>query len=470
MDDVDLLRLERAARAATSQAFLTGHGGVRYGAAALALSGKIFSSGQYSSFNHVTNVHAEQAVLVMAAVAGEADVVGLAVASTDEGRVASPCGVCRQVMLEHATRTGRDFKVVLVGNGCASTCMRVSELLPHAWTSHRQGSGAGGLPTRTFSIRGKGKKNAQTTLRAGDYVHVPGQGISIVWDAAHEPGVALGKLKYSHKGINRWTKEPHAFTDPFAYDARLLEHDWGGLARCGAYVASLQKTKIDRVFASLPAEQAGINFPSALQRIIESCHAGAAVFVGGSRSMGVATARSDWDLIIRLPFDQARIFKARCAECLLHGELAPPDQSKTWHLFDKMWPGGCLALIRDGRFADTFVAEGRTFSLLYDSALPPETWLGKTSKCQGHIRLQGRVEQAEEALFKRSRYTLACEDGRLIEVSAYYKSANLIREGDHLAVGGWLVKEGGIEKLTQLSPARDPIVWLRRSNRGNSWK
>ena len=92
--------LVAAARAAVTQAFLSREGGTRYGAAALTRSGRVFTSGQYSSYNHVTNVHAEQAVLVKAASAGDADVVALAVASTSDQDLTVPCGVCLQALSE----------------------------------------------------------------------------------------------------------------------------------------------------------------------------------------------------------------------------------------------------------------------------------------------------------------------------------------------------------------------------------
>ena len=56
-----------AARAATATAFLAGDKGTRYGAAVRsATTGRIFAVGQYSSFNHSTNVHAEMNAIISA--------------------------------------------------------------------------------------------------------------------------------------------------------------------------------------------------------------------------------------------------------------------------------------------------------------------------------------------------------------------------------------------------------------------
>src|SRR5580692_6037144 len=93
-----------AARAATAKAFTTSPGGTCYGAAVLTRTGNTCTAGQYSSWNHVTNVHAEQGTLLIATMSDDPDVLALAVSSTSDDPVARPCGVCRQVMKEHADR------------------------------------------------------------------------------------------------------------------------------------------------------------------------------------------------------------------------------------------------------------------------------------------------------------------------------------------------------------------------------
>ena len=81
MEYISYLPVARAARAATVQAFLTGDRGTRCGAAVrVAATGEIITAGQYSSFNHSTNIHAEMNVLAHAAMRGKPDIDVLAIA------------------------------------------------------------------------------------------------------------------------------------------------------------------------------------------------------------------------------------------------------------------------------------------------------------------------------------------------------------------------------------------------------
>jgi cytidine deaminase len=129
----DLKQLARRALAATATALLSGPGGTRYGAAVLTASGRIFESGQYSSFNHQTGVHAEQAALVAAVAAGHPDVVALAVASTKAKDATRLCGTCRQIILEHSVRCGRSIEVVMVGPDGSHDVRPIEALLPASW-------------------------------------------------------------------------------------------------------------------------------------------------------------------------------------------------------------------------------------------------------------------------------------------------------------------------------------------------
>ncbi len=117
--------------------FLTKPGGTQYGAAVLAAGGEIFSAGQYSSFNHITNIHAEMAAIVMATMSGKPDIVALAVVSSSAvDQPERPCGICRQFILEHCQRIGHDI-LVCMGNRDTTTreFAGIAELLPAAWTA-----------------------------------------------------------------------------------------------------------------------------------------------------------------------------------------------------------------------------------------------------------------------------------------------------------------------------------------------
>jgi cytidine deaminase len=135
IDEEHIDALVQAARSGVEQAFLTKPGDTRYGAAVLTASGKTFNAGQYSSFNHITNVHAEMAAIIIATMAGEPDVVALALVCTGfPDKPARPCGVCRQFLYEHCVRTGWDILVVMAGfAGKAVECDSVSTLLPKSW-------------------------------------------------------------------------------------------------------------------------------------------------------------------------------------------------------------------------------------------------------------------------------------------------------------------------------------------------
>lgn len=83
----------------------------RYGAAVLTKSGNIYSAGQYSSFNHITSVHAEMCAVITATMSGEPDIVALALACSipDSNRI---CGVCLQFLKEHYIRTKTDIDII----------------------------------------------------------------------------------------------------------------------------------------------------------------------------------------------------------------------------------------------------------------------------------------------------------------------------------------------------------------------
>lgn len=136
-----LARLIQAAREASEMAFLTKPGGTRYGAAALTVSGNMFRAGQYSSFNHITNIHAEMAAIVSATMAGEPHITALALVCTSfPDTPARPCGVCRQFLYEHAVRTGWDILVAMAGfEEDVIDCEHVSALLPKSWVPRSAG-------------------------------------------------------------------------------------------------------------------------------------------------------------------------------------------------------------------------------------------------------------------------------------------------------------------------------------------
>jgi cytidine deaminase len=87
----------------------------RYGAAVLTKKGNIYSSGQYSSFNHITSIHAEMGAILCATMAEDYEIVALALAINSESKEnPKSCGVCLQFIKEHYIRTGIDIDIIYI--------------------------------------------------------------------------------------------------------------------------------------------------------------------------------------------------------------------------------------------------------------------------------------------------------------------------------------------------------------------
>ena len=454
--EIDKTALVAAARAAVTKAFLTKEGGVRYGAAVLTATGNIYSSGQYSSFSHSTNVHAEQAALVAATIAGEPDVLALAVASTGRDAVTRPCGICRQVMLEHAARTGRDFTVLMasVGSWEEST---VSALLPHAWESTVQKaehtrpesprkSPGGGIPTE------QGQE-----VQAGDHVRLKAGIVALVWDSLPWRGFMLVKLKYRLTGAGEWVKFPHAFSQPCEYERELIRLNNLCSAPCGANVACVRPGEIEEIYPTLTATDLPSIFITCLQQAgVEQ----SAVRISGSRSTRMCEPDSDFDLVVRADPVHAAALRSHLTAALLEGKLIIPQSSGTWRVLAALYPGGRAGILANGAFAETFEEAGRIIALMILPIEPTTEVHGDTARFMGLATFSGQVQESSRSCFKRSGFTIACPDAGLIEVTSYHKAANLVREGDHVALRGWLVEDQHRKILLQFHPHRENIVWF----------
>lgn len=100
MEQHDYTALIRAAQAGRERAYAP-YSGFAVGAAVLTASGQIFPGCNIENAAYPVTLCAERVALFSAYAAGERDIVAIAVITATDA-VASPCGACRQVILELA--------------------------------------------------------------------------------------------------------------------------------------------------------------------------------------------------------------------------------------------------------------------------------------------------------------------------------------------------------------------------------
>lgn len=125
--------LVQAALEATKQAYAP-YSQFHVGAAVLLADGKMVTGSNQENAAYPSGLCAERVALFHAAHQyPEVPVVALAVAAAKEGRQVesiSPCGACRQVLLETEQRYGRPVKVLLYGTKEVVTVPSAASLLP----------------------------------------------------------------------------------------------------------------------------------------------------------------------------------------------------------------------------------------------------------------------------------------------------------------------------------------------------
>lgn len=451
-------QLVTEARAAAARAFLTSVGGTAYGAAVLTASGNVYHAGQYSSFNHVTNVHAEHVALVLATMADDPDVLALAVASTGAESVTRPCGVCRQVLAEHAVRVGRDFEVLMACRHSDShEVALISELLPMNWSPGQDTSAGREVDVRS-TLPQPGSVLAGESLQSGDHVTLPDGCVAMVWDSEFEPGGTLVKLKYapSDGGLR---KVAHSFTEPLRYLKELHDLGWSRPAKCGIRVPVVKASDVSTVFKALRLGAEVGEPPGPLMGILRDAGVDvAAIRVTGSRAIGLQRASSDWDLVVPVEVNQLPVIREKLAAAVENGTLAVPPLSGTWKLLDRIFPGGREAALRGRRFADTLLSGGASVALMFVPPQPQEVCVGPDWIASGRSVLHGKILRASRAAYKRAEYELEDAEGA-IPVTCYHKAANLLRAGDVISACGWLVRRGDERRLIQILPQPDRILW-----------
>ncbi len=124
----DLIALARAAQARAYAPY----SGFRVGCALVTPDGTVFTGANVENASYGLCVCAERNALHAMVLAGHRDFAALAVA-TDIAPPASPCGMCRQTMLEFVVDPTRTI-VTAVGPGAARAQWTVAELLPAGFT------------------------------------------------------------------------------------------------------------------------------------------------------------------------------------------------------------------------------------------------------------------------------------------------------------------------------------------------
>ncbi|HUQ06526.1 MAG TPA: cytidine deaminase [Kofleriaceae bacterium] len=123
--------LERAAREAQQRAYAP-YSNFKVGAALLTGSGEIFTGANVENASYGLTVCAERTACITAALAGHRDVRAICVI-TDASPPASPCGMCRQTLLEFTPDPSK-VRVLALGPDGARDEWTVAELIPHGFT------------------------------------------------------------------------------------------------------------------------------------------------------------------------------------------------------------------------------------------------------------------------------------------------------------------------------------------------
>jgi cytidine deaminase len=128
-------RLVREAMSVRERAYAP-YSGYLVGAAILTRNGNVFAGCNVENASYGGTICAERGAIIQMVAHGERDPIACAVV-TEDG--ASPCGICRQVLAEHA----RDMPIVLVsldGDDAVGHVVQLAELLPLAFTGEHLSS------------------------------------------------------------------------------------------------------------------------------------------------------------------------------------------------------------------------------------------------------------------------------------------------------------------------------------------
>jgi len=127
MDDSEWHALVAAAKAASAEAYCP-YSRFAVGAAVRTADGRVFAGCNVENASYSLAVCAERNAVFHAVASGARDIVAIAI-YTPTPAFATPCGACRQVLLEFA----RNAEVLCVCDGAERGRFTVTSLLPHGF-------------------------------------------------------------------------------------------------------------------------------------------------------------------------------------------------------------------------------------------------------------------------------------------------------------------------------------------------
>lgn len=130
MSDNELLILAEQAR----EASYSPYSGISVGTALLCADGEVFTGANIENASHSPTVCAERVALFSAVHKGKRDFKAIAIAGGRSGEVPtklfSPCGVCRQALLEFCRE---DMRIIMT-DGKTVTVRTLGEMMPFGFT------------------------------------------------------------------------------------------------------------------------------------------------------------------------------------------------------------------------------------------------------------------------------------------------------------------------------------------------
>ena len=133
MDNLELLEEEKKARLKA----YTPYSNFKVGAALLTKSGKVYLGCNIENATYTPTNCAERTAFFKAVSEGEREFEKIAIVGAKDGEDAnvmcSPCGVCRQVMMEFCDP--KEFQIILANGENTCRVMTLEELLPCGFSS-----------------------------------------------------------------------------------------------------------------------------------------------------------------------------------------------------------------------------------------------------------------------------------------------------------------------------------------------